>query len=114
MSRAEDRIIGSIDRRRERAVTREDRTSRRAALQARADAVVACEIGQLPANDHADFSEAMAASLRLHLIKHHGEPCAATILSREAGIAGRDILPRKIAAAAAEQAFSKLTKAAND
>lgn len=111
MSRQESVIISRIDRRRERADAREERTARQRALQSRADAIVACQIAELPANDHADFSECLAASVREHLIRHHGEPSAASILSREAYEAGRNILPRKIAAAEAERLFAK---AAND
>lgn len=111
MSRNERIIVDRMDRRRERTETRDERTARRAALQARADAVVSCQIGELPANDHADFSECLAASLRRHLVQHHGEPSAASILSREAYEAGKNILPRKVPRAEAERLFAQ---AAND
>lgn len=111
MSRNESIIIGRIDRRRERAEAKDERTARAKALQARADAVVACETGNLPANDHPAFAECLAASIRVQLVKHHGAASAASILSREAYEAARDILPRKIAAAEAERLFMK---AAND
>lgn len=111
MNRHEDFAVGAIDRRRERAESRDQRTARRSALQARAGALLACEIANLPANDHLDFSEALAASVRVQLVRLHGEPSAASILSREAYEAGKNILPRKVALARAEQL---LTRAAND
>lgn len=111
MSRNERIIVDRMDRRRERTETRDERTARRAALQARADSFIACQIGELPECDRADFTECMTASLRRHLVAHHGEPSAASILSREAYEAGRNILPRKIARAEAERLF---TQAAND
>lgn len=114
MSRQETAIVGSIDRRRERASAREERTARQKALQARADALIACQIGELPANDHADFSECLAMSVRRHLNTHHGEPSAAAILSREAARASENLLNRRVASAAAEHAFARLTSAAND
>lgn len=114
MSRQETAIVGAIDRRRERASARDERTARQRALQARADAVIACQIGELPANDHADFSEFLAASVRRHLVIHHGEPSAASILSREAAKASEHLLTRRVAQATAEQAFAHLTRAAND
>lgn len=107
MSRNETLIIGRIDRRRERTSVKEERTARQKALQARADSLILSEIGTLPANDHADFSECLAASVRANLVRLHGEPSAASILSREAYEAGKNILPAKIAAAGAERLFMK-------
>lgn len=111
MTARERHIVGAIDRRRERAEAKEERTSRQRALEARADSIVACEIGEIPANDHPAYSECLAASIRRRLVKIHGPVSAASILSREAYEAGRDILPRKIAQAEAERLF---VKAAND
>ncbi|SFS42562.1 hypothetical protein [Brevundimonas viscosa] len=107
MSRQESLIIGRIDRRRERADAREERTARQKALQARADSLILSEIGTLPANDHADFSECLAASIRANLVRLHGEPSAASILSREAYEAGKNILPRKVMLAEAARLFAK-------
>lgn len=107
MSRREDFLAEKIDRRRERADAREERTARQKALQARADSLILSEIGCLPANDHADFSECLAASIRANLVRLHGEPSAASILSREAYEAGKNILPRKIALADAARYFAK-------
>lgn len=111
MSRNESLIIGRIDRRRERTSVKEERTARQKALQARADSLILSEIGTLPANDHADFSECLAAAIRANLVRLHGEPSAASILSREAYEAGKNILPRKVALAEAERLFRA---AAND
>lgn len=111
MNGKEGWLAERIDRRRERADAREERTARQRALQARADSLILSEIGNLPANDHADFSECLAASVRANLVRLHGEPSAASILSREAYEAGKNILPRKVALADAERLFRT---AAND
>lgn len=111
MTRREDFLVGKIDRTRERQESKDARAARQAALQERASALLLCEIANLPANDHADFSECLAVATRLQLVRLHGEQTAAVILSREAGVAGRNLLPRKIAAAEAERLFAKV---AND
>lgn len=113
MSARENFVVERIDRRREREQTRDQRTARQKTLAARADSFIACEIGELPVEDQADYAQALAASVRVHLVALHGAPCAASILGQQSYEAARDILPRKVAAAAAEQAFAKLT-AAND
>ena len=104
-------IIDRIDRRRERADAREERTARQRVLEARADALIACEVTELPECDRADFMRFLAASVRVQLVTLYDAPGAAAILSQQSYEAGRDILPRKIALARAEQLF---TKAAND
>lgn len=111
MTARENHIVGAIDRRRERAEAKESRTARQRALEARADSFIACEIGEVPANDHPAYSECLSASIRRQLVKVHGPVTAASILSREAYEAGRDIMPRKIAQVEAERLFAK---AAND
>ncbi|KQW79733.1 hypothetical protein [Brevundimonas sp. Root1279] len=114
MSRNERVIVEKIDRRREREQSRVDRTARQKALDARAASLVACEIIDLPEEDRADFAQSLAGAVRVQLMALHGNPTASSILSREAYEAGRDILPRKVAAAEAERLFARLPKAAND
>ncbi len=111
MTKAETFIIGNIDRRRERECSRDARTARRSALDARAEALIGCAIRELPETDHADFCTALASAVRARLVEIVDAPGAASILAREAAEAGRDILPRAIAIARAEQLF---TTAAND
>lgn len=109
---AEDFIIGRLDRRRERAEKSAERTARTRALEARAASLLLAEIAELPAHEQADFAEHLAAAVRAQLVIHHGEASAASILSREAYEAGKNILPRKVALAEAERLFAK--GAAND
>lgn len=107
-------MVERIDRRREHEQAREDRTARQKALAARAASLIAAEIGELPAEDQGDFAERLAAAVRVHLVALHGAAPASSMLGKQAYEAARDILPRKIASAAAEQAFARLTKPAND
>jgi hypothetical protein len=110
-NRNERIMVDKIDRRRERASEREHRTARQKVLEARADALIACEVQELPEDDRADFTRFLSAAVRRHLVTLYDAPGAAAILARDAYEAGRDILPRKVAVARAEQLF---TKAAND
>ena len=114
MSGREKYLVERIDRRREHEQAREDRTARHKALAARASSLIAAEIGELPAEDQADFAECLGAAVRVHLVALHGAAPASSMLGKQAYEAARDILPRKIASAAAEHAFARLTKAAND
>jgi 5'-deoxynucleotidase YfbR-like HD superfamily hydrolase len=109
MTNREDFLADRIDRRRETADARDQRTARQKTLEARADAFIACEIAELPETDRADYARFLAGSLRVQLVKLIDQPSAATILSREAYEASKGILPAKIARARAEQLF-----AAND
>lgn len=104
-------LVDRIDRRRERADARDERTARQKVLEARAGALIACEVMEMPESDRADFARFLTAAVRVQLITLFDAPGAAAILSREAYEAGRDILPRKVALARAEQHF---TQAAND
>lgn len=104
-------IVDRIDRRREHEQARVDRTARQKALDLRADSLIRCELGELPEDDRADFAESLAEAVRVQLVAFHGAPSAASILSRQSYEAARDILPRKVAQARAEQLFSKV---AND
>lgn len=110
-NRNERIVIDRIDRRRERQSDREQRSARQKVLEARADALVACEVQEMPEEDRADFARFLSAAVRRQLVTLYDAPGAAAILARDAYEAGRDILPRKVAVARAEQLF---TKAAND
>lgn len=110
-NRNERVLVDKIDRRRERDSERETRTARQKVLEARADALIACEIQEMPEDDRADFARFLSAAVRRQLVVLVDAPGAAAILARDAYEAGRDILPRKVAVARAEQLF---TKAAND
>lgn len=111
MSRVENRINDSIDRRRERQSSRDERTARQKVLEARADAMIACEVMELPECDRADFARFLTAAVRVQLVTLYDAPGAAAILSQQSYEAAKDILPRKVALARAEQLF---TQAAND
>ncbi|MEH6697219.1 MAG: hypothetical protein V7672_00825 [Brevundimonas sp.] len=111
MNRRETAVIGKIDRGKERAEVTEQRNARWKALEARASSLVTAEIGELPEDDRPAFATALASAIRAQLVMLHGPVPACSILSREASQAGRDILPRKIAAAEAERLFAK---ASND
>lgn len=111
MSRREAYIVDRIDRRREHEQSRLDRTARQKALHTRADALIRCEIGELPEDDRADFSEALAEAVRVQLVAFHGAPSAASILSKQSYEAGREILSGRVAKARADQLFGKV---AND
>ena len=96
-NRRETFVIGKIDRRRERAEVTAERNARWRALEARASSLLAAEVGEFPEEDRAAFVTALAASVRAQLVLHHGQVGAASILSREAHEAARDILPRTMA-----------------
>lgn len=114
MSARERMLVESIDRRRERASVKEERTARQKALQVRADTSLASDLETLPETDHEDYVEALAVSVRVQLVRLVGEPSAASILSQQAYEAGKNILHRKVARAEAERVFRKLPVAAND
>ena len=105
----ENFVIDRIDRRRECSDNRDQRTARQKSLEARAAALISCAVAELPADDRADFCRSLATAVRIKLVAHTDAPGAAACMSREAYEAARDILPRKIALARAEQLF-----AAND
>ena len=109
MSARENFMAERIDRRREHDTARDQRTARQKTLEARADAFIGCELGEMPEGDRADYARFLAASVRRNLVTLIDAPSAAAIMSREAYEASKDILPRKIAQARAEQLF-----AAND
>ena len=103
MSAREDFLAERIDRRRENGAAREQRTARQKTLEARADAFVACELGELPAADRADYARFLAGSLRAQLVHLIDRPSAAAIMAREAYEAGKGIMPSRIAQARAEE-----------
>ncbi|MFC7378249.1 hypothetical protein [Brevundimonas sp. GCM10030266] len=104
-------MVERLDRGRERASVKEDRTARQRELQAQADALIALGMGKVANDDHAYFTECLAGSMRAVLVLVHGEPSAASLLSKQAYEAGRNILPQKLARARAEQVFAQV---AND
>lgn len=105
MNRREDFAIETIDRSRERASSRDARSARSKALDARAASLIACDLAELPADDRADYAERLAIASRIHLVIHQGEASAAAILSREAYEAGRNLMPRTDAKAEAGRVF---------
>ncbi|WP_420478255.1 hypothetical protein [Brevundimonas sp. FT23028] len=111
MNSAENIAIERLDRKREVPAAKAARTARQRELQAQADALVALGMGKIANDDHGDFTECLARAVRAALVRAHGEPSAASILSKQAYEAGRNILPRKLALARAEQVFAR---AAND
>lgn len=111
MNRRENLMVEHLDRGRERSSAKQERTARQRELQAQADALVALGMGKVANDDHGDFTECLAGAVRAALVRAHGEPSAASILSKQAYEAGRNILPRKVALARAEQVFAR---AAND
>ena len=110
-NRRETFVVGRIDRRRERAEVTAERAARWKALAARASSLVASEASELPEEDRAAFVTALAAAVRAQLVLHHGQVGAASILSREAAAAGRDILPRTMAV---REAAALVQRPAND
>lgn len=106
-NRNETFVIGKIDRRRERAEVTAERNARWKALEAYASSLITCEVGNRPEEDRAAFVTALAAAVRAQLVLHHGQVGAASILSREAHEAGRDILPRTMAVREAAALFQR-------
>lgn len=114
MNRRADFLAERIDRRREHEQARTERTARQKTLEARASAFIACEVAELPEDDRPDFVQSLAAAIRVQLVALHGAAPASSILGQQAYEAARGILPRVIAKASADQAFARLTSAAND
>lgn len=111
MSGRETYLAERIDRRRERAETREMRQARRRHLMERASSLLLCEIGEMPEEERPAYAELLCGAVRAQLVIHHGEASAAAILAREAHEAGRNLMPKSAARDAAERVFSG---AAND
>lgn len=107
MSRAENFIIGQMDRRRERESAKAERTARDKALEDKARDLIAEAFHNLTPAEQADFLKDLIAAGREKLVALVDAPGTAAFLSQQAYEAGRDILPRRIARATAEQLFSK-------
>lgn len=105
MNRREDFAIETIDRSRERASSRDARSARSKALDARAASLIGTDLAAIPDHERADYAERLAIASRIHLVIHQGEASAAAILSREAYEAGRNLMPRTDAREAADRAF---------
>jgi hypothetical protein len=85
MNRRETYAVERIDRSREHAAATEARTARTYALEHRASKCLAGEMEALPEIDRPPFVKMLASVIRGHLVEHHGETAAASILSSEAG-----------------------------
>jgi hypothetical protein len=85
MNRRETYAVERIDRSREHAAATEARTARTRALEDRAVAYVRLGLAMLPDVDRPAFVKMLASVIRRHLVEHHGETAAASILSSEAG-----------------------------
>lgn len=112
MSRAEAFAADRLDRSREREEAKQERTARSRHLEERARAYVLCEIGEMPAEDRAEYACAMTRALAAQLVLLKDAPFAVAFLGKEAGLIGRGIMPRQTAHEAAERVFQP--KAAND
>lgn len=107
-------IAERIDRRREHDQAKTDRTARQRGLDARALAIVTRELAETPEVDRIDYAEALHVALRVQHVALQGPTPAASFLGKQSYEAARGILPGKVAHAAAEQAFAKLTRPSND
>jgi hypothetical protein len=105
MNRREDFAIETIDRSKERASSRDARSARSKALDARAASLIGTHLAAIPDHERADYAEKLVIASRIHLVIHQGEASAAAILSREAYEAGRNLMPRTDARDKAGQAF---------